>query len=214
MPRKVKTYTTTVLGNIEMNNQPHLILKDHTGYETYMPIALVRDNCLIIDDNHVLNITEGLYEMWFIKSKEAKRKDNSSILFRNFKKLYENRNLILNNKGYYKICTSWLYSGALFFGSRSYSIGSLLVEWEHNALMKTANGFIYRISGSMLSGMNKYQALDINDGSITEGSIYETETIHWKKYLLNFEELSKQRKNSLQEDIHYTNKLIAELNLT
>jgi hypothetical protein len=214
MPRKLKTYTVTILGSTQMNNQDHLILLDKTGFETFMPASLVKDNELIIEDNNKLKVTEGLYEMWFSNIKEVKLNTNSSILYNNFKKIYENKDLIINNKGYFQITPTFLYSGGLFFGKRSYSLGSLFEEWESNGLLKKENGWMFKISGSMLSGMNIYHSININDGTITEGSIYSSGNENWRKYLQIFDKLSNKRKNGFNEDLKYSNKLIKELNLT
>ena len=100
MPRMNKTFTTKVLGSTEMNNQTHLILRDSSGFETLMPESLVRDNSLKMENDDQLILTNGLYEMWFIKEKQTKLNENVSILFRNFHTLYKNKELILNNNGY------------------------------------------------------------------------------------------------------------------
>ena len=213
MPRNVKTYTTNVLGSTELNNQPHLILRDRSGFETYMPEALVRANELKIELDNSLTLTDGLYNKWFTEPQLMLVNENSKILYRNFHTLYENNNLILNNKGYYQLSPSWLYSGGLFHSTLRYTLGSLFSEWETNPKLKKENGFIYKISGSMLSGMNRYETINIENGK------YESETIkrlngeHWTDYLNIFKRLSESPKNNLVNDLKYTNSLITQLNL-
>lgn len=214
MPRNVKTYTTTILGSIEVNNQPHLILRDNSGFETHMPESLVRANELKIEDENRLALTDGLYEKWFTEPQIKKVNGSSKVLYRNFHTLYENKELILNNKGYYQLSPSWLYSGGLFYGTLRYSLGSLFSEWERNPVLKKENGQLFKISGSMLSGMNRYETINMDNFKFETGSIKRSEGEHWTNYLTIFKRLSESPKNNLLNNLKYTNSLISQLNLT
>ena len=213
MPRMNKTYAAKVLGSIEIKHQTHLILKDYSGFETYMPAALVQANDLKIESDDSLQLTPGLYSKWFLEPQSIIVNENSKILYRNFHTLYENKNLILFNKGYYQLSPSWLYSGGLFYGTLRYNLGSLFNEWETNPTLKKENGFIYKISGSMLSGMNSYQTINMDNGKFENGSILRTNGEHWTNYLTIFKKLSEAPKNKLTNSLKYTNALITQLNL-
>ncbi len=214
MPRTYETIATKVIGCIEMKNQTHLILMDSSGFETYMPEALLRANGLKINNDNQLNITTGLYETWFIKEKQYKMNDNSSILFRNFYTLYLNKQLILKEKGYYNLGLRWLYAGGLYYGTLRYSLGSVFAEWETNAALKKESGFMYKISGSMLSGSNVYETLNVKEGKLGNGHIKRAPDEHWTNYLQIFKKLSEQGMNSLNNNLKYSNELISKLNLT
>jgi hypothetical protein len=214
MPRTNETIATKIIGSIEMNNQSHLILLDSSGFETFMPESLVRANGLKIENDNHLNLTPGLYDMWFIKEKQFKMNENASILFRNFHTLYANKALILNQKGYYRLGLRWLYAGGLYYGTLRYSLGCLFSEWETNAALKKESGFIYKISGSMLSGSNVYETLNVEEGKLGNGNIKSASGEHWTNYLQIFKKLSEQGMNSLNQNIKYSNELISKLNLT
>lgn len=214
MPRTNKTITTKVIGSIEINNQTHLILKDRSGFETNMPASLIKANELQIENDDSLQLTPGLYSKWFTESKSEKMYENSKILFRNFHTLYENKNLILNNQGYYLLGLSWLYSGGLFYGSVCYSLGSLFSEWGNNPLLEKENGMIYKISGSMLSGANQYATLNMKNEQFGKGSIIRANGEHWTNYLKIFKQMSEEGTNSLTKNLIYSNELISQLNLS
>ncbi len=214
MPSTNETIATKVIGSIEMNNQNHLILRDTSGFETFMPEALLRANGLIIKSDNHLNITPGLYERWFINEKQNKMNENAGILFRNFHTLYVNKQLIMNQEGYYKLGLRWLYAGGLYYGTLRYSLGSLLAEWETNSSLKKENGYMYKISGSMLSGSNIYETLNVEEGKLGNGNIKRAPGEHWTNYLQIFKKLSEQGMHSLSHNIKYSNELISKLNLT
>ncbi len=214
MPRINKTLTTKVLGSIEIKNQTHLILQDYSGFEAYMPESLVRANGLKIESDDYLCLTPALYEMWFIKEQDNKMIENSKILFRNFLKLYKNKELIINKKGYYQLSLKWLYSGGLYYGTLRYSLGSLFKEWETNPKLKKENGYIYKIGGSMLSGANQYESLNIVNGKYEKGSIKRASGEHWTNYLEIYKKLTEEPINKMTDNIIYSNELISSLNLT
>lgn len=213
MPRTNKYLTTTVLGYTEFNHQNHLILQNYSGFETLMPEALVKANGLIVEEDNKLVLTTGLYEKWFIENQEKKMNELSVILYRNFYSLYRNREMILNNKKYYQLSPKWLYSGGLYYGTLRYSLGSLMREWDTNKRLKKENGLIYKISGSMLSGANQYDSLNIETERFEKGHIQRSNGSHWTNYLEIFNELSEQPKNNLSDNIKYATEVINTLNL-
>lgn len=213
MPRTNKYLTTTVLGYTEFNHQNHLILQNYSGFETLMPEALVKANGLIVEEDNKLVLTTGLYEKWFIENQEKKMNELSVILYRNFHSLYKNRELILNNKKYYQLSPKWLYSGGLYYGTLRYSLGSLIKEWDTNKRLKKENGLMYRISGSMLSGANQYDSLNMETERFEKGHIQRSNGSHWTNYLEIFKELSEQPKNNLSDNIKYATEVINTLNL-
>jgi hypothetical protein len=178
-----------------------------------MPEALVKANELIVEEGNKLVLTTGLYEKWFIENQEKKMNELSVILYRNFHSLYKNRELILNNKKYYQLSPKWLYSGGLYYGTLRYSLGSLMKEWDTNKRLKKENGFMYKISGSMLSGANQYDSLNIETERFEKGHIQRLNGSHWTNYLEIFKELSEQPKNNLSDNIKYATELINTLNL-
>jgi hypothetical protein len=214
MPRMNKTLTTKVLGSTEMNNQTHLILRDSSGFETLMPESLVRDNSLKMENDDQLILTNGLYEMWFIKEKQTKLNENASILFRNFHTLYKNKELILNNNGYKNLGLRWLYAGGLYYGTLRYSLGSLFAAWDTTPSLKKENGFMYKIGGSMLSGANVYETLNVENGKLGKGSIIRATGEHWTNYLLIYKKLSEEPINLLAKNLKYSNELIQTLKLS
>ena len=213
MPRTIDTISTKVIGSIEIKSQTYLILKDYSGFETNMPASLVQANDLKIESDNNLQLTTGLYNKWFIEQKEEKMFENSKIIFRNFHKLYENKSLIIYNEGYYRLSLRFLFSGGLFFGTVRYSIGSLFNEWENNPILEKENGLIYKIGGSMLSGANQYETLNIKNGKFGKGYIKRSNEEHWTNYLQIFKKLSEEGINPISKNIHYSNELISILNL-
>jgi hypothetical protein len=214
MPGMNKTYTTTVLGSIEMENQTHLILKDHSGFESTMPASLVKANDLKMENDDQLILTTGLYDMWFIKEKQTKLNENASILFRNFHTLYINKELILNDIGYKNLGLRWLYAGGLYYGTLRYSLGSLFAAWDTTPSLKKENGFMYKIGGSMLSGANVYETLNVENGKLGKGSIIRATGEHWTNYLLIYKKLSEEPINTLAKNLKYSNELIQTLKLS
>ena len=213
MPRKDNTHTVKVLGSIEINDQTHLILKDFRGFETKMPASLVKANELEFVNESKLVLTEGLYEKWIIEPKYAVLNKQSLIILKNLHKVYENKDLILNHKGYYHLGFNWLYSGGLWYGTLWYCLGSLFKEWETNPKLKKENGFIYKISGSMLSGANHFETLNMENQKFENGYIDRLNGDHWTNYLLIFKELSKEPKNNLNANFKYSNEIIKKLDL-
>ena len=214
MPRTNETIATKVIGSIEIKNQTHLILRDTSGFETTMPESLVRANELKIESDNCLQLTTGLYEMWFIKEKEDKLNENASILFRNFHSLYKNKELILNNNGFKNLGLRWLYAGGLYYGTLRYSLGSLFAAWDTTPSLKKENGFMYKIGGSMLSGANVYETLNVENGKLGKGSIIRATGEHWTNYLLIYKKLSEEPINSLAKNLKYSNELIQTLKLS
>jgi hypothetical protein len=93
-------------------------------------------------------------------------------------------------------------------------LGSLLAEWETNSSLKKENGYMYKISGSMLSGSNIYETLNVEEGKLGNGNIKRAPGEHWTNYLQIFKKLSEQGMHSLSHNIKYSNELISKLNLT
>lgn len=214
MPRIYKYLTTKVLGTISLQNQTHFILQDDSGFEINFPESLVRDNHLTIEPDNTLNITPGLYYKWFSETKYDVMQGYSDLLFKNFHVLYENRGLILKNKKYYKIEPDWLYSGGIFCGHFTYTIGSLFNHWENNTTLLRKEGWMYKISGSALSGANHYHTISVNEKTFGEGYVNKADGESWRSYLQIFVDLSRERRNSLNTNLKYTRQLITELNLT
>ena len=214
MPKMTKPFTTKVIGSIEIKNQTHLILSDYSGFETFMPESLVRANGLKIENDDQLILTNGLYNMWFIKEKEDKMNENASILFRNFHTLYKNKELILNNDGYKNLGLRWLYAGGLYYGTLRYSLGSLFTAWDSTPSLKKDSGYMYKISGSMLSGSNVYETLNVEEGKLGKGNIKRAPSEHWTNYLLIYKKLSEEPINSLAQNLKYSNEIIQTLKLS
>ena len=212
MHRKELLIKTTVINKFERDGYQYLQLVDKSGYYIEFPMSLILDNALVIEKNGSLHLPTAIYDYWFEKSREDVIAKRYNILFQHFHLLYQKKELILQNKFYYKISPSWLFSGGIFCTSFRYSIGSLFELWEQDPNMLKENGYMYQIGGSALSGANLYHTLDVQNNKISSGSIYN-QNDHWKNYLKVFGELSKKGRNSLMNEFKYTELLINELEL-
>ena len=72
---------------------------------------------------------------------------------------------------------------------------------------------MYKISGSMLSGANHFETLNMENQNFGNGYINKLNGDHWRNYLEIFKNLSKEPKNNLNANFKYTNEIIKKLDL-
>ena len=209
--KKPKLRQVIVLNEIVIAGVEYYLLKGKSKIEIQFPKNLVEANNLLLENNK-LSITDSLYDKWFeITTKELFQKYAAS-LFVHFEQLFDIREKIITNKKLYYAMPSWLYSGGVYIGSFSYSLGSLFQNWESTDELKYNGHLIIKIGGSALSGVNTYTAWDPINKKVVTGTV--TGSINnWLQYVRVFLKLSGEKKASKELNFLQLKELLKTANI-
>ena len=108
----------------------NIILENTHGDQFPIPGRLIKENNLIII-NQKVELTEGLYEHWFLSKFRKESKTNFDVLYeKNASFIFQNRNIVLNKAEYYLLKPSSLSTGFMYSGGINYSLGKLFESFE------------------------------------------------------------------------------------
>ncbi len=209
--KKPKLRQVIVLNEVEIAGVTYYQLKGKSKLEIQFPKNLVEANNLPIENNK-LGITDSLYNRWLeITTKELFQKYDA-LLYTHFEQLFDIRVKIITSKNLYYAMPSWLYSGGVFIGSFSYSLGSLFKNWESTDELKYNGHLIIKIGGSALSGMNVYTAWDPINNKLVTGNV-NRDGINWLQYVKVFRKLSGEKTAGKELNFLQLKELIKTVNI-
>jgi hypothetical protein len=209
--KKPKLRQVIVLNEIVIAGVEYYLLKGKSKIEIQFPKNLVEANNLLLENNK-LSITDSLYNRWLeITTKELFQKYDN-LLYTHFKQLFDIREKIITSKNLYYAIPGWLYSGGVFIGSFSYSLGSLFQNWESTDELKYNGHLIIKIGGSALSGMNVYTAWDPMNNELVTGSV-NGDGINWLQYVKVFRKLSGEKTAGKELNFLQLKELIKTVNI-
>jgi hypothetical protein len=108
----------------------NLLLENKYEDRFSFPEDLIKANEIIIDDN-IVELTEGLYEQYFLKKFKSESFSVFNKLYQDHATLiFQNRNVVLNKAEYYLLKPSSLSTGFMYTGGIQYSLGCLFESFE------------------------------------------------------------------------------------
>ena len=181
----------TIVGEIQEKHVDYYQLQENSGLVIKFPKNLVFANGLIIEDQKI-GLTKSLYDRWLQIETTESLKSYNELLYANFSKLFDIREKITTDKGFYYLQPSWLYSGGIYIGTFRYTLGALFNNWLHTDSLHYEGNLIIKIGGSGLSGANIYEAWDPINKKIVKGSVKDPQ-IHWHQFVKVFRSLSVEK---------------------
>lgn len=186
-------------------------MQENSGLVINFPKNLVFANGLIIEDQKI-GLTQSLYDCWLqIETAEALKTYNE-LLYANFSKLFDIREKITTDKGFYYLQPSWLYSGGIYIGTFRYTLGALFNNWLHIDSLHYEGNLIIKIGGSGLSGANIYEAWDPINKKIVKGSVKDPQT-HWHQFVKMFRNLSEEKRFGTEQNFLQAKKLLETIGI-
>lgn len=181
-----------IVGEIQEKHVDYYQLQENSGLVIKFPKNLVFANGLTIEDQKI-GLTKSLYDRWLEIETAEKLKTYSELLYNNFSKLFDIREKITTEKGFYYLQPSWLYSGGIYIGTFRYTLGALFNTWLTTDRLDYQGNQIIKIGGSGLSGANIYEAWDPINKKIIKGSVSDPQ-IHWHQYVKVFRSLGEEKR--------------------
>lgn len=181
-----------IVGEIQEKHVDYYQLQENSGLVIKFPKNLVFANGLTIEDQKI-GLTKSLYDRWLEIETAEKLKAYNELLYNNFSKLFDIREKITTEKGFYYLQPSWLYSGGIYIGTFRYTLGALFNTWLTTDRLDYQGNQIIKIGGSGLSGANIYEAWDPINKKIIKGSVSDPQ-IHWHQYVKVFRSLGEEKR--------------------
>lgn len=181
-----------IVGEIQEKHVDYYQLQDKSGLVINFPKSLVFANGLKIEDQKI-GLTKSLYDRWLEIETAEKLKAYNELLYNNFSKLFDIREKITTDKGFYYLQPSWLYSGGIYIGTFRYTLGALFNTWLTSDCLNYQGNLIIKIGGSGLSGANIYEAWDPLNKKIIKGSVNDPQ-IHWHQFVKVFRSLGEVKR--------------------
>ncbi|MFZ9171835.1 MAG: hypothetical protein ACO21X_05555 [Sediminibacterium sp.] len=181
-----------IVGEIQEKHVDYYQLQENSGLVIKFPKNLVFANGLKIEDQKI-GLTKSLYDRWLEIETAEKLKAYNELLYNNFSKLFDIREKITTEKGFYYLQPSWLYSGGIYIGTFRYTLGALFNTWLTSDRLNYQGNQIIKIGGSGLSGANIYEAWDLVNKKIIKGSVSDPQ-IHWHQYVKVFRSLGEEKR--------------------
>lgn len=185
-------YQLNIVGEIQEKHVDYYQLQENSGLVIKFPKNLVFANGLKIEDQKI-SLTKSLYDRWLEIETAEKLKAYNELLYNNFSKLFDIREKITTEKGFYYLQPSWLYSGGIYIGTFRYTLGALFNTWLTSDRLNYQGNQIIKIGGSGLSGANIYEAWDPVNKKIIKGSVSDPQ-IHWHQYVKVFRSLGEEKR--------------------
>jgi hypothetical protein len=136
----------------------------------------------------------------------------NELLYNNFSKLFDIREKITTEKGFYYLQPSWLYSGGIYIGTFRYTLGALFNTWLTSDRLDYQGNQIIKIGGSGLSGANIYEAWDPVNKKIIKGSVSGPQ-IHWHQYVKVFRSLGEEKRFGTGQNFLQSKNLLETLEI-
>jgi hypothetical protein len=200
-----------IVGEIQEKHVDYYQLQENSGLVIKFPKNLVFANGLIIDDQKI-SLTKSLYDRWLEIETAEKLKAYNELLYNNFSKLFDIREKITTEKGFYYLQPSWLYSGGIYIGTFRYTLGALFNTWLTSDRLNYQGNQIIKIGGSGLSGANIYEAWDPVNKKIIKGSVSDPQ-IHWHQYVKVFRSLGEEKRFGTGQNFLQSKNLLETLEI-
>jgi len=200
-----------IVGEIQEKHVNYYQLQENSGLVIKFPKNLVFANGLIIDDQKI-SLTKSLYDRWLEIETAEKLKTYNELLYNNFSKLFDIREKITTEKGFYYLQPSWLYSGGIYIGTFRYTLGALFNTWLTSDRLDYQGNQIIKIGGSGLSGANIYEAWDPINKKIIKGSVSDPQ-IHWHQYVKVFRSLGEEKRFGTGQNFLQSKNLLETLEI-
>jgi len=133
-----------------------LIADTASGYKSRIHKSLIAANGLEVVDGK-FNASGTMYGQWFGNAMEKAFEERCELFYSNIRLFVEKRDVILSNPRLYSVKTPRSFCGGLFIGSKSITLGKMLLLWEEKKIFSRncacgGRGVIHRFGGSPLSG--------------------------------------------------------------
>ena len=200
-------YLVNVVGETEY----FYLVSDIDGIIVNFPKEIIKINEIPIKNN-VIQLSDTLYNEYFKKERQRLQEEAEYKLKINFGKIYENRDLVFNKPEYFLIRVRQFTSGGAYIGGCDYCLGSLIESWDQsNSLIlneesEKSKVLMTSIQGSPLSGNNSWTGWSLENQKFVSGKVED-----WRKYLVEFIELSKKYKIRLRSDFRQIDKSMEEI---
>jgi len=200
-----------IVGEIQEKHVDYYQLQENSGLVIKFPKNLVFANGLKIEDQKI-GLTKSLYDRWLEIETAEKLKAYNELLYNNFSKLFDIREKITTDKGFYYLQPSWLYSGGIYIGTFRYTLGALFNTWLTSDRLDYQGNQIIKIGGSGLSGANIYEAWDPVNKKIIKGSVSDPK-IHWHQYVKVFRSLGEEKRFGTGQNFLQSKNLLETLEI-
>ncbi len=200
-----------IVGEIQEKHVDYYQLQENSGLVIKFPKNLVFANGLKIEDQKI-GLTKSLYDRWLEIETAEKLKAYNELLYNNFSKLFDIREKITTEKGFYYLQPSWLYSGGIYIGTFRYTLGALFNTWLTSDRLNYQGNQIIKIGGSGLSGANIYEAWDPVNKKIIKGSVSDPQ-IHWHQYVKVFRSLGEEKRFGTGQNFLQSKNLLETLEI-
>ncbi len=200
-----------IVGEIQEKHVDYYQLQENSGLVIKFPKNLVFANGLKIEDQKI-GLTKSLYDRWLEIETAEKLKAYNELLYNNFSKLFDIREKITTEKGFYYLQPSWLYSGGIYIGTFRYTLGALFNTWLTSDRLNYQGNQIIKIGGSGLSGANIYEAWDLVNKKIIKGSVSDPQ-IHWHQYVKVFRSLGEEKRFGTGQNFLQSKNLLETLEI-
>jgi hypothetical protein len=200
-----------IVGEIQEKHVDYYQLQENSGLVIKFPKNLVFANGLKIEDQKI-GLTKSLYDRWLEIETAEKLKAYNELLYNNFSKLFDIREKITTEKGFYYLQPSWLYSGGIYIGTFRYTLGALFNTWLTSDRLNYQGNQIIKIGGSGLSGANIYEAWDLVNKKIIKGSVSDPQT-HWHQYVKVFRSLGEEKRFGTEQNFLQSKNLLDTLEI-
>ena len=200
-----------IVGEIQEKHVDYYQLQENSGLVIKFPKNLVFANGLKIADQKI-GLTKSLYDRWLEIETAEKLKAYNELLYNNFSKLFDIREKITTEKGFYYLQPSWLYSGGIYIGTFRYTLGALFNTWLTSDRLNYQGNQIIKIGGSGLSGANIYEAWDPINKKIIKGSVSDPQ-IHWHQYVKVFRSLGEEKRFGTEQNFLQSKNLLDTLEI-
>jgi hypothetical protein len=201
----------TIVGEIQEKHVDYYQLQENSGLVIKFPKNLVFANGLTIEDQKI-GLTKSLYDRWLEIETAEKLKAYNELLYNNFSMLFDIREKITTEKGFYYLQPSWLYSGGIYIGTFRYTLGALFNTWLTTDRLDYQGNQIIKIGGSGLSGANIYEAWDPVNKKIIKGSVSDPQ-IHWHQYVKVFRSLGEEKRFGTGQNFLQSKNLLETLEI-